>query len=518
MDTSKDISQLDAGLDTGLDTGLDKELDEELDEEPHKLKSFDNLQQGELYVKRDQCFFDPMRSCGSYVRSKLAYDRKTLVYQARQCGIKYTGVSMNSLCALLRNRYFLQQQGMDVVKFFQGDYVLPGYDFTFSSKVYKVEEHPERLFSADVFDLLVPIPEDMRGLSGHAPLYNLSIANTAALISNPSALGNYRSILAMMIKYLGPNFEKVDGLTDGHVYMKCKIIARIIISSYLLSPSEYKIIEGYKWPECTGINIEQLLSYTQNFKRSVYLYIRQNYRVRKLDNFFVEFYRGEISLGFSINNYTELNFIQAMTVFPVTAKMTKQVNLLNPPQPPPYPTSEQVLIIVMENMALVREPILKAMTDTLSWLGLKVEDIVHNIRVLKDQVSVFPRLQLIGRLWATAVWFQFPKIATTCEMILSYDNLKQLHYQYPRTGAYLKEHILSVDYAVQQSISEEIKAKYFIDKDVIKPIDEPFNETQRVPLMSDQEEEDTILENHDGEFEDDLFVGDEFEDGLFQSN
>jgi hypothetical protein len=54
-----------------------------------------------------QCFFDPHRTCGSYARSKLAYERATLVDLATDCGIDGAErLGIDALCALLRNVHF----------------------------------------------------------------------------------------------------------------------------------------------------------------------------------------------------------------------------------------------------------------------------------------------------------------------------------------------------------------------------------------------------------------------------
>lgn len=54
-----------------------------------------------------KCFFDPNKACGSRSRSKLAYQRKFLVRQAKKCGIPgATQLSLDALCLLMRELYF----------------------------------------------------------------------------------------------------------------------------------------------------------------------------------------------------------------------------------------------------------------------------------------------------------------------------------------------------------------------------------------------------------------------------
>lgn len=61
-----------------------------------------------------RCFYDPRKACGSYSRSRLAYDRATLVDLAESCGIRNASqFTMNSLCRMLRDIHFEQVRAVN---------------------------------------------------------------------------------------------------------------------------------------------------------------------------------------------------------------------------------------------------------------------------------------------------------------------------------------------------------------------------------------------------------------------
>ena len=472
------------------DVSTDEE-DEQVAGERSETSLLD-IKPNQLYVKKNQCFFDPLRSCGSFVRSKLAYDRKTLVTQARQCGIKYTGVSMNALCAALKNRFYKQDLENRLVKYFIGDYRLPGLSTTLSDKIKEAKKHPEVLFNAHIFDTLIPVPENMRSLHTNSPS-QLTIYNTAGLLAHPQALKNYRYVLNTLLKYLGTEpGELLQTLIPNNVYQQCRVLVRLLVSSYILSPNEYNSIKDISVAHCPGIALPQLLEYAKQFKQAVYRYINENYTIFPLDNFFVKFYEGEIPLGFYIRDYTRLNFIQAMTVFPVPEDITKNVKLMHPVQPPPFPTTTSILTYVISHMEEVRKAIETALTDTFKWLALDTKDDNENLKKLQQYKDPFPILQLVGRLWATAEWYGFPEIARRSAYLLTETSLTTLHYEYSDSGVYLGEYIKYIDYVIHKNLPDKIKRSYFKTKRFPVNVKEPKSEYRPLPLMSSDDDESSL--------------------------
>ena len=172
-----------------------------------------------LELKRCECFLDPHRSCGSYARSKLAYDRELLVSVAEKCGIP-TNLSMDSLCLAIKDKFYRQKTNNRIVEFFEGKH-LPGIGETVDEII------QSGLLNIGYIDLLLPIPRRMLEPLGYQVQYSANLLTRERLQqlqNNPAALQKYESVVLAMQKKL----------LDTKVSEKLK--ERIRVSAYCVSP------------------------------------------------------------------------------------------------------------------------------------------------------------------------------------------------------------------------------------------------------------------------------------------
>jgi hypothetical protein len=114
------------------------------------------------------CAFDPRRPCGSTSRSKLGYDRATLVRIAKGCGIHYANtLSVSTLCRLLRDVDLDNQKALNIRQQF--------LDLPHGALV----PHPEAY---------IPLPKDMEKGT-------MSVSSALALLKDPEALGRYLELV-----------------------------------------------------------------------------------------------------------------------------------------------------------------------------------------------------------------------------------------------------------------------------------------------------------------------------------
>jgi hypothetical protein len=134
-----------------------------------------------------KCFFDPRKACGSYSRSKLAYQRGALVELAGSCGIPTPEkFSMDALCTLLRDSHFQDRLTSKVLD------ALREMPFSFAN---------QPLTSHQQLQLLqyIPAPSDMPQTLG-AGAGNVSIASASAILTDTKSLDNIKKISQNLLR------------------------------------------------------------------------------------------------------------------------------------------------------------------------------------------------------------------------------------------------------------------------------------------------------------------------------
>jgi hypothetical protein len=205
-----------------------------------------------------------------------------------------------------------------------------------------------------------------------------------------------------------------------------------------------------------------------------------------------------------LKDYTQTDyFIKAMTVFPVTEQITSMIRLMAPIQPPPFPTTANILADVITQIkinSIIRENIQKAIKDTLIWLRID-DNKKKNIEYLQTLLMPFQTLQLIGRVCATSKWLGFEIEAQICEQILSKKNLAKLKYKYIESGERLLEHIQYVQYEINKILNRND----ITGENPLFPISE-YNTT--VMTMSEDDED----ENYSDYYQNDVMPSDNEEE------
>jgi superfamily II DNA or RNA helicase len=393
---------------------------------------------------RKQCLFDTQRPCSSATRSKLAYDRKTLVRIAENCGVPHRGVSMDSLCLAIKNKLYEGQLTYQVVNFFLSRPV-PGVPTTWA----QIKKEEDLL---PFVHLLLPIPEDLHRWRYQQGL-DLTVASAAALLTHTEALSNFESTLSRL-----KNYKATD----------CMINMRLLISSYIFSPTLHK---GISRTLCEEHKSEW--EYVKNFRTAVQQHITNNYNQVTAESF-VSFYKGQQALGFSIDSFDALNYSHCMTLFPVTEEISKKVRLMAAVQP--YHTTPKILRIVSQYREVV-EPLLYHMKLVLKkWR-------IDNLRV-GSAAKRFQTLQLIGRIYATAYWFDIKDIVNQLEPILQ--NIRDL-YRYPESGVCLIQHVQYV----KELMSDRIPVKPVCDEIILDASEEEEEEKEEAAAEEEEEEENT---------------------------
>lgn len=174
---------------------------------------------------RCQCFLDPERSCGSYSRSKLRYDRTMLESVASKCGIPYKNVSIDTLCLAIKNQFYENKKYNRLLEFFQNKPV-PGIRPTYKT----IASDPAKFLSAKYMDLLLPVPDRFLSILGYNPRYTatlLTVRRAKGLLRDPDALKRYKKTVTNILSQSVARFDKK--ISD-------KIGKRIDVSTYILAP------------------------------------------------------------------------------------------------------------------------------------------------------------------------------------------------------------------------------------------------------------------------------------------
>jgi hypothetical protein len=419
--------------------------------------------------RRNNCYFNPEKSCGSFVRTGLGYTRKALEKAAVECGMEPTLVSrltMDTLCQLLKSRYFEQQNRHFLVEFFALDKVLPGYQ----SRWKDIANRPD-ILDAETFDLLLPIPGSLHVLQRFeqdAESYALTIGNAAALLSHPLALNNYKLTLRKIIAALQQT-DLHDLIPSNH-FLACKMKLRVLVSSCILSPSDYSNLSENitELKPCQGVSKENIMQYAQLFKSEVFKYIQNHYKTFPI-NYFVKFYSNSLSLDFYFVDYLytkKIDFIKSMVVFPITLDMTSTIKLMSPLVEPVFPLTVASLSESLQSIATVRPQLIKAMEHTFQLLDLQPLDQDHSQHKIKQSSHPIQQiLQLIGRMMATAHWFGIHSHKQFLANILFPNTLQFLNVPYLDSFQVLLAHIQYTDYSVfRLKQMSEIRKSYKLNE------------------------------------------------------
>jgi len=437
-------------------TGKPKQRKRKNKLETQAIRDFEFVDKHSLLARRNTCFFNPEKSCGSFVRTGLGYTRRALEEQAVACGISERMVSrltMDTLCQLLRTRYFEQQQRNFLVEFFGEQKVLPGYDITWED----IERKPAiRLLDLQVYDLLLPVPPDLHVLQRFeqdTESYKLTIRAAATLLSHPAALNNYKITVRKIIVALREIEWDLKTLIPDNNFLVCKMILRLMVSTYILSPFDYmEIHKRFGGTEtCLYLVEKNTMDYAMLFKTKVLQYTKTHYELFSA-NYFVEFYTGALSLDFPFSEYlttTKVDFIRSMTVFPITAIMENQVKMMQSLTPASFPLTIQTLAKSIQGIEMVKPQIEAAINHTLELLMLNTGNAIsENVNRIGANTNPLQQvLQLLGRMWANAYWFGLDKLKSFFKKLLSTGNLKTLRVtDLCCSLQFLENHIIYTDY------------------------------------------------------------------------
>lgn len=375
------------------------------------------------YTRKQRCFFNPHKSCGSFVRTGFSYKRDVLIEHAKRCGIKFADeLSIDTLCHLLRARYYEQKRQNHLVAFFSGGSKLPGYGFRWG------DIQNRNLLEIKLFDLLLPIPEDLHVLQRfETSRYALTIPETAVLLSTPIALQNYKTSLDKIIDALGVHPEKgLNQLVSDNTFLLCKMLLRLLVSSYILAPTRYNKLHSKLQKietKCNGVDESQTLAYADLFKKKVLQYTAQHYDSNYNSDFFVEFYSDAKYLDFKFAEYftSPISFIKSMVVFPVTLEMSYHVEMMEPVIKPPFPLNTSILATNLQHIDIIAPKLERAMVHAFKELQIDVDDDQSNIirKIRQSELPMQRITELLGRILANATWFSVRSYANKCEKILT---------------------------------------------------------------------------------------------------
>jgi hypothetical protein len=297
---------------------------------------------------KTRCFFNPYKSCGSSVRTGLGYSRNALEKAALGCGFDRQIVhmlSMDTLCKVLRERYFQELTPTYLEDFFTGKNKLPGYT---KSWIDLKQQKDEFLVNPSSVNLLLPIPKELFNTQ-----YGLTIHTASSFLNNTQAMKNYHVTLNRINK----------------LKLKEKILEKLQINTLIMSPPNFA---RYNNTPPLDSKIKKLaIEFRNRVVRNIL------HRKAQFPPFFlVDFYYGFISLRFHITSYIKLptvNFKMASIIFPSLQKKWVQSSMY----------------FVKKEKERLGEPthLIEAINHTL--------ELLPSVNLTKKQKTIFDNLRLI---------------------------------------------------------------------------------------------------------------------------